>query len=146
MVLFFLIDKILDFIKQCRYISLRIYNLNWFKMTDINNFKNKTFNCDNKEIFQQLPDNSIDLIITDPPYKDYQSNRPVVHEKVKKIHEYDFALPYFIEQSARVLKPGCHFYCWCDHISFPNIFLQLEQHKEKQKKKKLTIIYYIKIV
>lgn len=105
-------------------------------MTDINNFKNKTFNCDNKEIFQQLPDNSIDLIITDPPYKDYQSNRPVVHEKVKKIHEYDFALPYFIEQSARVLKPGCHFYCWCDHISFPNIFLQLEQHKEKQKKKK----------
>ena len=43
------------------------------------------FNCDNKLVFEALPDNSIDLIITDPPYKDYQSNRPVKHEKVKKI-------------------------------------------------------------
>jgi site-specific DNA-methyltransferase (adenine-specific) len=98
----------------------------------IEQFHNKIFNCDNREIFAQLPDDSIDLIITDPPYKDYQSNRPVVHEKVKKIHERDFDLPFFIEQSARVLKQGAHFYCWCDHLTFPGIFMQIATLKTHQ--------------
>jgi len=99
-------------------------------------FQNKIINCDNREIFRQLPDDSVDLIITDPPYKDYQSNRPIVHEKVKKIHEQDFNLPFFIEQSARVLKPGSHFYCWCDHLTFPGIFMQIAaliKHELEQK-------------
>jgi site-specific DNA-methyltransferase (adenine-specific) len=87
------------------------------------------FNCDNRLVFEALPDDSIDLIITDPPYKDYQSNRPVAHEKVKKIHESDFDLPFFIEQSARVLKPGAHFYCWCDHLTFPGIVAEMERQK-----------------
>jgi site-specific DNA-methyltransferase (adenine-specific) len=88
------------------------------------------FNCDNRLVFEALPDNSIDLIITDPPYKDYQSNRPVKHEKVKKILESDFDLPYFIEQSARVLKPGSHFYCWCDHLTFPGIVMEMKKQKD----------------
>lgn len=90
------------------------------------------FNCDNRLVFEALPDNSIDLIITDPPYKDYQSNRPVKHEKVKKILESDFDLPYFIEQSARVLKPGAHFYCWCDHLTFPGIVGEMKRQKDGQ--------------
>ncbi len=90
------------------------------------------FNCDNRLVFESLPDNSIDLIITDPPYKDYQSNRPVKHEKVKKILESDFDLPYFIEQSARVLKPGAHFYCWCDHLTFPGIVGEMKRQMEQQ--------------
>ncbi len=89
------------------------------------------FNCDNRLVFEALPDNSIDLIITDPPYKDYQSNRPVKHEKVKKILEADFNLPYFIEQSARVLKPGAHFNCWCDHLTFPGIVGEMKRQKEE---------------
>ena len=84
-------------------------------------FVNSTRNCDNRDVFAELPDNSVDLILTDPPYKDYQSNRPVAHDKIKLIKESNFDLPFFIEQSARVLKPGRHFYCWCDHISFPGI-------------------------
>lgn len=91
------------------------------------------FNCDNRLVFEALPDNSIDLIITDPPYKDYQSNRPVKHEKVKKIFESDFDLPYFIEQSARVLKPGAHFYCWCDHLTFPGIVGEMAAQKGRWK-------------
>ncbi len=104
--------------------------------SSIEKYENTFFNCDNREIFEQLPDNSIDLIITDPPYKDYQSNRPVAHERVKKIEEMDFNLPFFIEQCTRVLKPGSHFYCWCDHLTFPGIFRQIELLKEKHKLEK----------
>ena len=105
-------------------------------MEDVIEFCNKVFNCDNQEIFARLPDNSIDLIITDPPYKDYQSNRPVAHAKVKKIYEEHFDIPYFIEQSARVLKPACHFYCWCDHYTFPDIVKAIESLQMNKKKEK----------
>ncbi|MBM3325630.1 MAG: site-specific DNA-methyltransferase [Calditrichaeota bacterium] len=91
------------------------------------------FNCDNRLVFEALPDDCIDLIITDPPYKDYQSNRPVKHEKVKKILQSDFDLPFFVEQSARVLKPGAHFYCWCDHLTFPTIVGEMQRQKGKWK-------------
>ncbi|MBT7617332.1 MAG: site-specific DNA-methyltransferase [Calditrichaeota bacterium] len=91
---------------------------------------NKIYNCDNREVFLKLRDNSIDMILTDPPYKDYQSNRPVLHSKVKKIHESDFDLPFFIAQSARVLKPGGHFYCWCDHYTFPEIYNEILNLRE----------------
>ncbi len=86
---------------------------------------NKIHFCDNREVFLNLPDDSVDMILTDPPYKDYQSNRPVAHSKVKKINERDFDLPFFIAQSARVLKPGAHFYCWCDHYTFPAIYNEI---------------------
>lgn len=91
------------------------------------------FNCDNRLVYEALPDNCIDLIITDPPYKDYQSNRPVAHEKVKKINVADFDLPFFIEQSSRVLKPGAHFYCWCDHLTFPGIVMEMNAQRGRWK-------------
>jgi len=81
----------------------------------------KPYLGDNRDVYRKLLNDSIDLIITDPPYKDYQSNRPTFRPKVKKINESDFDLPYFISESARVLKPGGHFYCWCDHQTFPLI-------------------------
>lgn len=104
--------------------------------SNIEDFYNKAFNCDNRDIFSILPDNSIDMILTDPPYKDYQSNRPIVHSKLKKIKQSDFDLLYFLEQSARVLKDNSHFYCWCDHLTFPIIFLEINKLKELAKKSK----------
>lgn len=89
----------------------------------------RVLNCDNRLVFEALPDDSIDLIVTDPPYKDYQSNRPIKHSKVKKIHQADFDLPFFIAQSARVLKPGAHFYCWCDHLTFPAIVGEMRSQR-----------------
>lgn len=97
-------------------------------------FLDKTFNCDNRDIFRQLPDNSVDLIVTDPPYKDYQSNRPVAHKRVREIKGEDFDLPFFISESARVLKPGCHFYCWCDHLTFPDIVANIRSFELEMKK------------
>jgi site-specific DNA-methyltransferase (adenine-specific) len=83
---------------------------------------NTVFQGDCAALFALLPDNSVDLVLSDPPYKDYQSNRPVAHERVTAISSSTFDLPRFIRESERVLKPGAHFYCWCDHLSFPAIF------------------------
>jgi site-specific DNA-methyltransferase (adenine-specific) len=88
---------------------------------------NTVFQGDCADLFAQLPDNSVDLVLTDPPYKDYQSNRPVAHDKVTAISADTFDLPRFIRESERVLKPGCHFYCWCDHLSFPAIFEAIQE-------------------
>ncbi len=88
-------------------------------------------------LFARLPDDSVDLILTDPPYKDYQSNRPVAREKVTKISEGTFDLELFIRESERVLKPGCHFYCWCDHLTFPGIFEEIKKRSEGVKRKEL---------
>jgi|GEM_PF-357681 len=83
---------------------------------------NTVYQGDCRDLFALLPDNSVDLVLTDPPYKDYQSNRPVAHEKVTAISMATFDLEGFIRESERVLRPGAHFYCWCDHLSFPAIF------------------------
>lgn len=88
---------------------------------------NRIYHCDNREVYNKLSEESIDLIVTDPPYKDYQSNRPTAHSRVKAINGHDFDLPYFLKESARVLKPGSHFYCWCDHHTFPGIIWAMDE-------------------
>jgi len=83
---------------------------------------------DNQEYLGLMGSNSIDLILTDPPYKDYQSNRPVVNPKQKKILSCNFDLPFFVKESFRLLKPSCHFYCFCDHKTFPIIRYEIEKY------------------
>jgi len=98
------------------------------------NFINQVYHNRCEEIFPQIPDGSIDMILTDPPYKDYQSNRPIAHEKVRKILSDTFDIPLFIRESTRVLKPGGHFYCWCDHQSFPGIVNEINRFNSTQRK------------
>lgn len=103
--------------------------------------KSSIHHADNRLIFQSLDSNSIDLILTDPPYKDYQSNRPKVNPKQKKINESDFNLNFFLTESARVLKNGAHIYCWCDHNTFPHIILEMKRLQTEAKKKR-SINYF----
>ena len=81
---------------------------------------------DNRDLFAQLPDESVDLVLTDPPYKNYRSNRPVAHQKLKRVAVKQFDLPLLARESFRVLKPGAHLYCWCDHVNYPAIRAELE--------------------
>jgi len=80
-----------------------------------------------RALFARLPDDSVDLILTDPPYKDYQSHRPVAHARVKAVAARQFDLEFFARQSHRVLKDGRHLYCFCDHLTFPAVRSGLEE-------------------
>jgi site-specific DNA-methyltransferase (adenine-specific) len=68
---------------------------------------NKILNCDCLDGFKQIPDNSIDLVLTSPPYnldisyKDYNDKRP--------IDSYYEWCQQWINESYRVLKPGGRF-------------------------------------
>ena len=71
-----------------------------------------------------LPDNSIDLVITDPPYKNYQNPGKT---KQTKISSRNFSPEVLINHMERVLKSGCHFYIFCDHMTFPEFFRIIEK-------------------
>lgn len=104
-------------------------------------FRNCIYHNRCEAILPEIPTGSIDMILTDPPYKDYQSNRPVANPKVKKIKSDTFDIPMFVRESARVLKPGGHFYCWCDHRSFPGIHQEIQVYNKSQTKPGNRLIY-----
>ena len=68
------------------------------------------------ELMNQIPDGSVDMVLTDPPYgMDYQSNRRVVSEKFVKIKN-DKTLEWvddFIDQCHRVMKTDSALYFFC---------------------------------
>lgn len=74
---------------------------------------------DSMAVMKKMPTNCVDLFLTDPPYKDYQSNRPTKNKKVTKISASKFNFENFVNEMARLLKPTCHFYIFCDHFTFP---------------------------
>ena len=76
----------------------------------------KLIHGDCLEEMKKIPDGSVDMILTDPPYgMDYQSNRRVVAEKFSKF-ENDKSLEWlelFILQSYRVMKDDTALYIFC---------------------------------
>jgi DNA modification methylase len=76
----------------------------------INNYTNKIFNKDCVELLKELPDKSIDSIITDPPYMG------IVNEdwdnQWKDIDEYLNWCETWISESKRVLKRSGSFYIY----------------------------------
>lgn len=47
-------------------------------MLDIKDLENKIINADCMDILKQLPDKCIDLVLTDPPYRDNKDNQPTI--------------------------------------------------------------------
>lgn len=72
------------------------------------------YNGDCLEIMKQIPDNSIDLVLTDPPYGiDFLSNRTDNHRKIENDKYEDFSVlyPKWLSEFKRVLTDtGC---CCC---------------------------------
>ena len=66
------------------------------------------------EVMKEIPDKSIDLIVTDPPYGiNFQSNyRKKSYKKIKNDNSLDF-LNYLFSESFRVLKDNTAIYCFC---------------------------------
>jgi len=81
---------------------------------------NIIYNKDCIEGMKELPDESIDLVITDPPYGiEYQSNaRTQKFSKIRNDNSLDW-LDEFTEGLFRVMKSNSFFYCFCRWDVYP---------------------------
>lgn len=72
------------------------------------------YNEDCLEGMKRIPDASIDLIVTDPPYgMSFQSNyRKEKYCSIKNDNSIDW-LDKFVEEAYRILKQNTAFYCFC---------------------------------
>lgn len=98
---------------------------------------NKIYNMDCLEGMKSIDDNSIDLIIADPPYGiDYQSN--FKKDKFNKIKNDKNILLEWIDEAYRVLKPNGAIYCYTRWDVY-SIWADKLQEKHKVKN---VIIWY----
>ena len=84
----------------------------------------KLYNGDCLEIMSTIIDNSVDLVVTDPPYlMNYQSNRRKKIDRFDRIKNdkdnYSLIQKYFYE-CHRIMKNNTAIYCFCswDNIDF----------------------------
>uniref|UniRef100_A0A6C0FD10 DNA methylase N-4/N-6 domain-containing protein n=1 Tax=viral metagenome TaxID=1070528 RepID=A0A6C0FD10_9ZZZZ len=87
----------------------------------------KSVHGDAIKLMKNIKNNSIDLIHTDPPYKNYQSQRTI--KKQKEIKKGGFSFEWLMNEVNRVLKPGKHFYIWCDAKTFSDAYVALQNTK-----------------
>ena len=75
---------------------------------------NTVTNKDWRDVIADIPDNVVDLVVTDPPYgMEYQSNmRKVKHKKIVGDDNLDW-LEQWTEQLKRVCKDDAHLYIFC---------------------------------
>lgn len=88
--------------------------------------------------FQTIEDESIDLIISDPPYNiKFKSNRrKIKYKSIENDNNFDW-LDAFVNNSYRTLKDNSHFYCFC---SFHNVDI-FKQAIQKHFKVKNILIW-----
>ena len=81
---------------------------------EIKDLENKIINADCMDILKQLPNKSIDLVLTDPPYgMDYQSSwRTDKYNKIEGDNDLKW-LPAFLEELKRVSKENSIWYIFC---------------------------------
>lgn len=76
---------------------------------------NKIYCMDCLEGLKKLPDNSVDLVVTDPPYgMNFQSNYR--NKKHKKIYGDDYFPAELITEFKRIAKRGVYIFCRWDNI------------------------------
>jgi site-specific DNA-methyltransferase (adenine-specific) len=80
------------------------------------------FAGDNRHVLASMPDETVDLILTDPPYNiNYRSNRRVKNPKFLHLQNDNKGdwIPHFAREAFRVLKNNRHMYCFCRHDTYP---------------------------
>ena len=102
---------------------------------------NKVIQGDCLEVMKGIPDNSVDCIITDPPYgMKYQSARRTATPQFKKIENDNNInwFPEFIKECYRVLKNNSHIYIFCNDY---NISKFRDLQEEAGFKNKRTLVW-----
>lgn len=81
------------------------------------------------ELMKGIPDNSIDLIVTDPPYGiNYQSNMRVKTNKFEVLKNDDNDIRFLaFQELERVLKPDCACIVFASWKNYPKDFSQLDK-------------------
>ena len=92
----------------------------------------KLFHGDCLDAMKNITDESVDLIVTDPPYlMDYKSNRRVKMDKFDKIkndiNSYDLISDYFSE-CYRIMKSNTAIYCFCSWHNVDFFKQEFEKH------------------
>ena len=92
----------------------------------------KLFHGDCLDVMKNITDESVDLIVTDPPYlMDYKSNRRVKMDKFDKIkndiNSYDLISDYFSE-CHRIMKSNTAIYCFCSWHNVDFFKQEFEKH------------------
>jgi len=91
---------------------------------------NKIYNMDCLEGMEQIPNESIDLVVTDPPYKTTSRGnagnsggmlQKKINMKGKVFKHNDIDPKVYIPEIFRVLKDGSHFYIMTNHINLQNM-------------------------
>jgi site-specific DNA-methyltransferase (adenine-specific) len=90
--------------QNCPKIQERPYNQNWKQ-----DYNNKIIQSICLEILIEIPPNTIDLIITDPPYQD---NQTCIHNIMPTTAE--------TQEMARILKPGTALYSFTSLKKYPD--------------------------
>ena len=77
----------------------------------------KLYNGDCLEVIKNIPDKSIDLIITDPPYlMNYQSNRRKKEnrfDKIKNDKDNYILIQEYFKECYRIMRNNTAIYCFC---------------------------------
>lgn len=100
-------------------------------------YVNKIINADCFDILKQLPDKSIDLVITDPPYgmSFVSGHRQEKYNKIENDDNLDW-LPEFLSELSRVSKDGAIWYIFC---SWHNVDIFKSEIQKFKKVKNILI-------
>lgn len=105
--------------------------------SETESFENIIFNCDCINGMNHMPDNSVDLIVTDPPYKTItggtkdgaKSDRPKgVLSKNKNLFKYQngICIKSWIGELYRVLREGKHCYIFTNSLNIKEMLIEAE--------------------
>ena len=93
---------------------------------------NKIHHGDCLELMKDIPDGSVDLVVTDPPYlMNYRSNRRVKNEKFKHIkNDVDShnLISEYIKECKRILKDDTAIYLFCSWHQIDFFKQEFEKH------------------
>ncbi len=91
------------------------------KIKNINDVKNKTIIGNSFEVLKKMPTNSVDLIVTDPPYN---IEKRFNQESFKKMEDDDYCkwLDLWLKELKRILKFTGSIYVCCDWSSSPLVW------------------------
>lgn len=107
------------------------------KVSVLKQWTNKVIQGDCLELMRYLPDDCVDLVLTDPPYGlNYKSSWTDVFDKIVGDVNLDWVEPFFAELH-RITKPDCAFYIYTRFDSIPEFMFEL---------RKFTKIYNLIVV